>query len=124
MMKYLMLVAVAVLSGCASTREEPTAEVLAIQDYIAVAELPEVDKIRTNRDSGIEKLRQELLGTPRRLPTGHRPDDLGSTPRRQLPEATHGHNPRLQDRTGFRGERGPDRGDSQPRRGADRRLMR
>ena len=56
MMKYLMLVAMVVLSGCASTREEPTAEVLAIQDYIAVAELPEVDKIRTNRDSGIEKL--------------------------------------------------------------------
>lgn len=55
-MKYLPLVLLAVLAGCASNRAEPPADVLAIQDYIAVAELPEVDKMRTSRDAGIEKL--------------------------------------------------------------------
>ncbi len=55
-MKYLMLFALAVLTGCASTPEETPADVLAIQDYIAVAELTEVDKMRTSRDAGMEKL--------------------------------------------------------------------
>jgi hypothetical protein len=55
-MKYLMLVAGAALTACASTPEETPADVLAIQDYIAVAELTEVDKMRTNRDAGMEKL--------------------------------------------------------------------
>ena len=55
-MKYLILVVLLTLAACASTPEETPADVLAIQDYIAVAELAEVDKMRTNRDAGIEKL--------------------------------------------------------------------
>ena len=55
-MRYLSLVVMIALTACASGPEEIPADVLAIQDYIAVAELPEVDKMKNNRDSGIEKL--------------------------------------------------------------------
>jgi hypothetical protein len=55
-MKYLMIITLAALSACASTPEEPPADVLAIQDYIAVAELTEVDKMENSRDAGMEKL--------------------------------------------------------------------
>ena len=55
-MKYLMLVVLAAVAGCASAPDEIPADVLAIQDYIAVAELTEVDKMHTSRDAGMEKL--------------------------------------------------------------------
>ena len=55
-MRYLSLVVMIALTACASGPEEIPADVLAIQDYIAVAELTEVDKMKNNRDSGIEKL--------------------------------------------------------------------
>ena len=55
-MRYLLPVVVAALTACASGPEEPPADVLAIQDYIAVAELQEVDRMHNSRDSGIEKL--------------------------------------------------------------------
>ena len=58
-MKYpilLVLAALAALTACASSPAEIPADVLAIQDYIAVAELTEVDKMVTSRDAGMEKL--------------------------------------------------------------------
>ncbi len=55
-MKHIHLIVLALLAACASGPDEIPADVLAIQDYIAVAELPEVDKIRTSRDAGMEKL--------------------------------------------------------------------
>ena len=67
-MRYLLLVAIAALAACASGPEEIPPDVLAIQDYIAVAELAEVDKMRTSRDAGIEKLdnrRYVFLKAPR-----------------------------------------------------------
>ena len=44
------------LAACSGTPVEPPADVLATQDYIAVAGLVEVDKIRTYTDSGYETL--------------------------------------------------------------------
>ena len=55
-MRYLTGLLAAGLLGCSGTPTEPPADVLAIQDYIAVGQLVEVDKIRTYSNSGYEKL--------------------------------------------------------------------
>jgi hypothetical protein len=55
-MRYLTSLFAAGLLGCSGTPTEPPADVLAIQDYIAVAQLVEVDKIRTYSNSGHETL--------------------------------------------------------------------
>jgi len=55
-MRYFVGLLTVGLLGCSGTPAEPPADVLAIQDYIAVAGLVETDKIRTYTDSGYEKL--------------------------------------------------------------------
>ena len=56
------------VSACSSTPTEPPANVLAIQDYIAVAELPEVRRFRSDTSSriiGLDNLRYVLLDARR-----------------------------------------------------------
>ena len=58
-MRAFVLIVAAALSACASGPEEVPGDVLAIRDYVEVAELPEVDRIRTFNDAGHENLGNE-----------------------------------------------------------------
>lgn len=51
----MLIPAVLALAACAGTPKVP-ADILAIQDFIAVTELPEVDRIRTDRRETFEEL--------------------------------------------------------------------
>ncbi len=55
-MRYLMIFAAAGLAACASEPEEIPPDVLAIQDYVAVAELTEVDKLKTDSTARVQML--------------------------------------------------------------------
>ncbi len=55
-MRYPMILAAAGLAACASAPEEIPPDVLAIQDYVAVAELTEVDKLRTDSTAHMQSL--------------------------------------------------------------------
>ena len=55
-MRPLALIVITLLNACASGPAEVPANVLAIRDYVEVAELPEVDKIRTYQETGYEEL--------------------------------------------------------------------
>lgn len=54
-MRHALLVIAAALAGCSTTPEEIPAGVIAIQDYVAVAELPEVDKVATDSSARMQK---------------------------------------------------------------------
>ena len=58
-MRLLVVCICLSLAACASGPEEVPADVLAIQDYVEVAELPEVDRIRTYNSAGFEALGNE-----------------------------------------------------------------
>lgn len=67
-MRQFLIASALVLAACSSTPEEPPANVLAIQDYIAVAELPEVKRFRTDLNASVGTLdnpRFVLLNTRR-----------------------------------------------------------
>lgn len=51
----LLLLCGTVLTACAGSRE-PRPDVLAIEDFVEVSGLEEVDRIRSDRSSGIEEL--------------------------------------------------------------------
>ena len=47
-MRYLVILASLALSACAAVPDGPSPQELAVADYIAVAELTEVDRLRTD----------------------------------------------------------------------------
>ncbi len=55
-MRYVVLIIAVTLAGCSTTPEEIPADVIAIQDYVAVAELPEVDKVATDSSARMQRL--------------------------------------------------------------------
>ena len=58
-MRYLIILAATGLTACASEPEEIPPDVLAIQDYVAVAELTEVDKLKTDSTAHPQMLGNE-----------------------------------------------------------------
>lgn len=53
--RLLVVLSSAGFAGCSTTPEETPANVIALQDYVAVAELPEVNKFRIDRNYGVER---------------------------------------------------------------------
>jgi hypothetical protein len=59
MKKTLLLVALTVLSGCATT--QPEVDKASVEDFIAVRELPELDSIRTDSSDGWYELNKHFV---------------------------------------------------------------